>query len=555
MKKRLLSGLVLLALLQCLMLPAFAEPTDAPADPTEPSASETAANSTDAPTDGTEPSTTDATEPSAADATEPEATAPAENGRTPAAVTDETPPALNDFGQYLDTTVQARAAALVELNSDTLVYGMNLDEKVYPASLTKIMTCMLALEHGNLDDIVTVSHAALQDLNAAGSSAGLLEGEQLSLRELLYCVMVSSANEACNVVAEYIAGDIPSFVALMNAQAAALGMTGTHFANAHGLHDENHYTTVRDLVTLARWAWQSEQFQEFSTQTSHTVPATNKSEERVLHTICNTVKHTDPSTNLSDERTLSNTNGLINPESPMYRGYYYEYAKGVKTGHTDAAGYCLISTAESGSLHFLSVVCGCETLQNDDGTEMDQRFTETKRLFEYGFNHLNSVQVLADTALVDMPQVLYAEGRDSVVVRAKDNISVLLPDSCDTSGITLTVQYDSEAPLEAPLEAETKVGTVSAVLDGKVLATCDLVTLTAVMRSTPKYVAKQTESVLAKIWKGMWRLWFVTVPVLLLVVFWLIVAILRSVNRRRAKKRAMRARRPGARQGREDRRG
>ena len=343
--------------------------------------------------------------------------------------------------------------------------------------------------------------------------------------------MISSANEACNVVAEYIAGDIPSFVALMNAQAAALGMTGTHFANAHGLHDENHYTTVRDLVTLARWAWQSEQFQGFSTQTSHTVPATNKSEERVLRT----------------------TNYLTSGQT--VGKYYYDKARGIKTGFTTPAGGCLISTAESGSLHFLSVVCGCETLQNDDGTETDQRFTETKRLFEYGFNHLSSVQVLADTALVDMPQVLYADGRDSVVVRAKDNISVLLPDSCDTSGITLTVQYDSEAPLEAPLEAETKVGTVSAVLDGKVLATCDLVTLTAVMRSTPKYVVKQTESVLAKIWKGMWRLWFVTVPVLLALVFWLIVAILRSVNRRRAKKRAMRARRPGARQGREDRRG
>ena len=145
MKKRLLSGLVLLALLQCLMLPAFAEPTDAPADPTEPSASETAADSTDAPTDGTEPSTTDATEP--------ETAAPAENGRTPAAVTDETPPALNDFGQYLDTTVQARAAALVELNSDTLVYGMNLDEKVYPASLTKIMTLLLAVEAVERGDV------------------------------------------------------------------------------------------------------------------------------------------------------------------------------------------------------------------------------------------------------------------------------------------------------------------------------------------------------------------------------------------------------------------
>ena len=219
------------------------------------------------------------------------------------------------------------------------------------------------------------------------------------------------------------------------------------------------------------------------------------------------------------------------------------------------AGGCLISTAESGSLHFLSVVCGCETLQNDDGTETAQ--------CDHGCG-LTDTRTKVGSKLIDQaaPTVegvtdggTYCLTADSVVVRAKDNISVLLPDSCDTSGITLTVQYDSEAPLEAPLEAETKVGTVSAVLDGKVLATCDLVTLTAVMRSTTKYVVKQTESVLAKIWKGMWRLWFVTVPVLLALVFWFIVAILRSVNRRRAKKRAMRARRPGARQGREDRRG
>ena len=141
MKKRLLSGLTLLALLlQGLLLPAFAEPTDSPADPTEPSASETVADATEP--DASEPGATDAAEPTA------ETAAPAENDKAPAAVTDEMPPALNDFGQYLDTTVQAKAAALVELNSDTLVYGMNLDEKVYPASLTKIMTCMLALEHG-----------------------------------------------------------------------------------------------------------------------------------------------------------------------------------------------------------------------------------------------------------------------------------------------------------------------------------------------------------------------------------------------------------------------
>ena len=164
MKKRLLSGLVLLALLQCLLLPAFAEPTDAPADPTEPSASETVADATEP--DASEPGATDAAEPTA------ETAAPAENDKAPAAVTDEMPPALNDFGQYLDTTVQAKAAALVELNSDTLVYGMNLDEKVYPASLTKIMTCMLALENGNLSDTVTVDESAFADIDGSSSTAG-----------------------------------------------------------------------------------------------------------------------------------------------------------------------------------------------------------------------------------------------------------------------------------------------------------------------------------------------------------------------------------------------
>lgn len=128
-----------------------------------------------------------------------ETAAPAENGRTPAAVTDETPPALNDFGQYLDTTVQARAAALVELNSDTLVYGMNLDEKVYPRQPDEDHDVYAGAGARKPRRHRDGQPCGSQDLNAAGSSAGLLEGEQLSLRELLYCVMISSANEACNV--------------------------------------------------------------------------------------------------------------------------------------------------------------------------------------------------------------------------------------------------------------------------------------------------------------------------------------------------------------------
>ena len=155
--------------------------------------------------------------------------------------------------------IQAKAALLADVNTDAVAYAKNIHEKNYPASLTKVMTALLILEKvsGNetlLNQEVTASESAFSDTyyHADGSSAGIKAGEVMTVKQLLQCMLIVSANEACNVVAEYIAGDIPSFVALMNAQAAALGMTGTHFANAHGLHDENHYTTVHDLVTLAR---------------------------------------------------------------------------------------------------------------------------------------------------------------------------------------------------------------------------------------------------------------------------------------------------------------
>ena len=194
------------------------------------------------------------------------------------------PPPLREFNYPTEFTIDAGAYALIELKSNTIIYSKELDMKRYPASLTKIMTCMLAIEHGNLRDVLTVSSTALENLSEFGSSAGLVEGEELTLENMLYCIMLWSANEGCNVIGEYVSGDVASFVALMNETAKALGMENTHFANTHGLHDENHYTTVRDLTILTRWAWQNETFRRFATATTHVVPATNKSESRTLHT-------------------------------------------------------------------------------------------------------------------------------------------------------------------------------------------------------------------------------------------------------------------------------
>lgn len=492
-----------LTLLLCLLLSlcAYASPTDSSAD-------------TDAPESSSAPTETDQTE------------APTAEPAAPTARIPDIPSALTEIDLVEDFASNAGAAALIEINTGTLIYGKEIDKKIYPASLTKIMTCMLALEYGNLDDILTVSATALENLSEYGSTAGLVEGEELSLRELLYCIMVSSANEGCNVIAEYISGSVDDFVVLMNQTAAALGMHGTHYQNTHGLHDEAHYTTVRDLSIVARWAWSHEDFREFATTTSHTVPATNKSEERYLHT----------------------TNYLTS--NSYVTSYYYSKAAGIKTGFTTPAGGCLISTATDNSISVMTIVTGCSTDYDEDGEVVDSRFIETRRMMEYALEHFSYVQVLSDTVMVDMPSVRYAKGRGNVVVRAADNVSVLLPDTVDTAKIVQTVHYDAE--LEAPLTAGQVVGTVSATYEGAVLATCDLVTITAVERSEAAYAAEQTQQAVAKTTHSMLRYWYFTIPLLLLLLLAAVILILRAINIRQAKTRQARRKREQERRARHE---
>ena len=412
---------------------------------------------------------------------------------------------------------RAKAAVLVELNSNTIVFGQDMDQKLYPASLTKIMTCMLALEHGNLDDVLTVSDTALQNLNIYGSTVGLLEGEQISLRELLYCIMISSANEGCNVIAEHISGSIDSFVKAMNAKAAEIGMKNTNFANTHGLHDDNHYTTAYDLAVLGCWAWQNMQFREFSTATEHTVPATN----------------------LSGERFLQTTNHLTSTAKTSR--YFYENAKGIKTGFTTPAGGCLISTASNGELAFLSVVCGCETLYDAESRELDMRFLETADLFDFGFRKYDFVQVLSDLAMLEQCEV--RDGLSNrVLVHAAESKAVLLPVDYDPELITLRRDYLSGSVLQAPLSEGQKVGTVTAFYGDIPLESADLVTLNAVGKHETALVEAK-EGGDTGIWAGLLDYWYLTIPFALVLLLVILLLIIRAVNVHRAKKRAKRRRR------------
>jgi D-alanyl-D-alanine carboxypeptidase (penicillin-binding protein 5/6) len=240
-----------------------------------------------------------------------------------------------------DPNIQAKAALLVDVNTDSVVYAKNAHQEMYPASLTKVMTTLVvldAIEAGKLqlDQELTASESAFLGLAADGSNAGIKPGEIMTVENLLYCVMVVSANEACNILAEAVSGDVSTFVSEMNNKAKALGCENTHFANTNGLHDPQHYTSAWDMYLITKAAMEHDLFM----------------------TIADTANVVIPATNLSKERNYWTTNHLLSTWRVI--GYRNKEAHGIKTGSTDEAGYCLISSAARGSMHCVSVIMGAE---------------------------------------------------------------------------------------------------------------------------------------------------------------------------------------------------
>ncbi len=399
-------------------------------------------------------------------------------------------------------TVLAKSAMLIEMGSGQILLEQDADNQVYPASLTKIMTCLLTLEHGKLDDIITVSETALEGLSAAGSTAGIQAGEEISLKELLYCMMLSSANEACNIAAEYVAGSVSAFVELMNERAAELGCTGTHFNNPHGLHDENHYTTARDLSLIAREALKNETFREITSTVTHEVPATN----------------------LSEARQLSTTNLLITPGNR----YYYEFAKGVKTGFTSQAGLCLISTANNGRMELLSVVCGADYVFLENGEQENQNFTETKRLFEYGFANFSYTKVLTTLYPITQLKVNASAGPEYSLLAPDHEVKALLPADFDENDIIQNVTFLSPDGVEAPIEQGQVLGHVTVSYQGHTLGSSDLVAITDIPRAAIVADTEEAKSFIAVNW---WKILF-----FILLGFVLLYAALVIINRYRARK-------------------
>ncbi len=400
-----------------------------------------------------------------------------------------------------DIEFKAGAELVMNLDTGKIYFGRNIDDKMYPASTTKIMTAIIALENGNLSDILTVSDTAI-DLPPGSSNIGLLRGEQFTLDQLMYGLLVASANDAANVIAEHIAGSIDQFVAMMNEKAEELGALNTHFANAHGLHDENHYTTARDLAIIARYAMSLEAFREYVSTVQYTIPATEQYKE---------------------DRILNSTNRLINKN----RGseYLYEDAIGVKTGFTTPAQNCLVGAADNGSFSLLTVVLGAPL---EDGVSYS--YEETIALLDWGFDNYSYYTVIERGDSITETSIEFGKDKDAVLLNATGDVRSILPKGFDEAKITKNITVAND--VKAPVNEGDILGSVTYFYEGEELGTVNLEASESIERDDLLYTLDQINQFIQR--PIFW------IPLSIIVLLILILLIVRKININKRKRKRIR---------------
>ncbi len=365
-----------------------------------------------------------------------------------------------------DLQVDCGACLLVDLDSDTVLYGQNSSKKIYPASVTKVLTALVVLRHieeGDLGlyDVVTVSSTFREGLTYQAASANLSTGEQVDIEQLLFMLLLPSACDAANVLAEAVDGSVSDFAEDMNETARELGCTGTHFVNPSGLHDDDHYTTCDDLYRIAKAAYGYEEFRAIIGSRTHTVPATNYSGERLLH----------------------NTNALISSHNRSE--YLYEPCKGGKTGSTNPAKFNLLSYAEQDGKRLCCVMMNCDWHYDANWNKIWPQYYESIRLYKWGFENFERRVLVEKGSEQGSVAVNNARsGRDAVVsVKAKRSIKAIVRRKVDDKDFHYTTLLPES--VNAPVKEGDKLGTITVELDGKTLGTTDLLAMEDVEEQPP----------------------------------------------------------------------
>lgn len=343
-----------------------------------------------------------------------------------------------------ELNLTGEAAILIDVDTMEILYSKNPHQKLYPASTTKIMTGILAIELGNMSDIVTVDQEIVNLTD--GSHIALEVGEQLTLEQLIYALLVESANDAALAIAKHISGSIDKFVKLMNEKAKELGALNTNFVNPNGLPDEQHVTTAYDLALMAKYAMENEIFRNIVKNYTYTIPQTNKkSQERVLW---------------SNNRLLYSSE-KINVDG-VQTTIKYDGVNGVKSGYTIAAGQCLVTSYEKDGHRLIAVVL------KSSGKNI---YSDTHKLLNYGINNFEKVKIgyankFIDNFHVENGVIPYVAGV------TKSNVYYIVEKG---KADLIEEKIITDNTLQAPISKGDVIGKVEYYLEGKKISETDII--------------------------------------------------------------------------------
>ena len=395
-------------------------------------------------------------------------------------------------------TVTAQNVIMINTDTDAIVYEKNADELIYPASLTKLITMLVVSDLvTDYSKTVTADKSCYDDLVVGSSNINVKDGEIFTIDQLMYGVAISSANEASNVLAINLCGSIPEFVDKMNEKAKKLGATNTHFVNTHGLHDEQHYTTARDMSLIAKAAFSNEIVFKYISTAVYTIEPTNKTTEK---------------------RTLITTNSLMRQNS----GIYYKYCKAGKTGTTTPAGYNLISTAEKNGSNFVLVA------MHAPKAAQNTIFNDSKELYNWAFSNYTNSKILNDSEIITEVEVGLSAKGDHLILIPQSNLYAVIPDNLDITTLERDIVTNEE--ILAPITQGDILGKITLKKDGITYGTVNLVASDNVERSTVLYYLHLIQLFFSNIWVKIIGIIFI-----IFIIFYVIVMISQN-NRRRRKK-------------------
>ena len=348
---------------------------------------------------------------------------------------------MEDDGWPKGPEVSGDGAIVVDAETGNILYEKNIYDMFYPASTTKILTTLVALENGKLDDVLTVSYAADNYVSKTSSRMGLTEGEQVTVEQALYGIMLESGNEATYAVGEHVGKSIAGFIKLMNRKAKALGCERSHFANSHGLHDEDHYTCCYDMALIARAAYNNEEFMKITGTSFYNMPATNKHEAKIL----------------------TNHHWFLNGTQK------YEYCIGGKTGATTQAGYALVTYARKDGKNLISVVMHAPTWADV--------YADSKKLLDYCFDNFVSYKMEdLGNDVTGFPSCF--EDFEPYLSMAEPFITisgfgtVMAPEGFDISKAVKEIKYNSDMEIE---HGKNVIGSIEYVYGSRVLGAADII--------------------------------------------------------------------------------